>query len=321
MSKTAIILFFILFASCNKLVDSKGEFNEIIIIVSNEDRNSVEEPINQLLSEYVNTPIEEPLYKLKWIEPENFTRYLDFSNLFFISLDSPSDSTIDLLVDKFIYEYDKDIFLLNDIYANNQHLIFFQCDSLLDFQVKIKKYGNWITDSFEENIKNNILKYLEQFNRDRELEELIYSIYKKNIRIQEDYLLIKQDELNNFIWIGRGYPYRWLTFMAFEDFVELDEIWNKYEEMLNQNMPNVNISEYYKNILFDSDNSIKIQGLYEEEISETGGPFFSYIFYSESLEKMIAISGFVNNPGKPKNRLLRELETIVEEIKSEDNYE
>ena len=90
---------------------------------------------------------------------------------------------------------------------------------------------------------------------------------------------------------------------------------------MTQNMPNVNISDYYKNILFDSDNSIKIQGLYEEEKSETGGPFLSYIFYNKYLERMIAVSGFVNNPGKQKNRLVRELDVIIKKIKHEDKNE
>lgn len=321
MQKTIIVLFFILFFSCSRLPESKGEFNEIIIVASNEDKIVVNRSINQLFSEYINTPIEEPLYKLKWIKPENFNRYLEYSNLLFISLSIPSDSTIDFLVDKFNNTYEEDVLTLHDVYAKNQTLVIFKCDNLVDFDEKLINYNNWLIDNFESNINNKMMSYLGKFKRNSELEELLNDIYNINAQIQEDYLLIKHDKKNNFIWIGRGYPYRWLTFTVFNDSIGIEHVWSSYEQLLTQNMPNVNISDYYKNILFDSDNSIKIQGLYEEEKSETGGPFLSYIYYNKYLERMIAISGFVNNPGKQKNRLVRELDVIIKKIKHEDKNE
>ena len=60
-----------------------------------------------------------------------------------------------------------------------------------------------------------------------------------------------------------------------------------------------------------SDDIIKIQGLYEEEFSDSGGPFVSYIKLNRTLKEALIVTGFANNPGKNKNRLLKELEIQI----------
>ena len=84
---------------------------------------------------------------------------------------------------------------------------------------------------------------------------------------------------------------------------------------------NVKIVDYYKNILYESDDIIKIQGLYEEEFSDSGGPFVSYIKLDRTLKEALIITGFANNPGKNKNRLLKELEIQIKNIIEEDKNE
>ena len=67
-----IILLFLIFYSCSYLPDSKGDFNLINIIVSTEDKLLIEHDIVSLFSDYINTPSEEKLYVLNWVEPELF---------------------------------------------------------------------------------------------------------------------------------------------------------------------------------------------------------------------------------------------------------
>jgi hypothetical protein len=58
-----------------------------------------------------------------------------------------------------------------------------------------------------------------------------------------------------------------------------------------------------------------LRGLYEHEESQTGGPFFTYKYRNSRTNKLIFISGFVNNPGKEKAYLLFQLETIIKNIR------
>ena len=80
-------------------------------------------------------------------------------------------------------------------------------------------------------------------------------------------------------------------------------------------MENVSISKYYKNMLFESDDIIKLQGLFEEENSLSGGPFIAYAKLNEFDQVESIVAGFTSNPGKKKNSLIKELEIQISNIK------
>ena len=95
----------------------------------------------------------------------------------------------------------------------------------------------------------------------------------------------------------------------------LSYIKNIYENRLT----NVTIVDKYTNFTNDTENII-VRGLYEQHDSDSGGPFFTYIFENNTNNEVIFISGFVNNPGKKKANLLLQLETIIRNIEV-INYE
>ena len=92
-----------------------------------------------------------------------------------------------------------------------------------------------------------------------------------------------------------------------------DNHWDYYSNLLKENIPNVSISNFYKKNIYDNGQIVSLKGLYEESFSDTGGPFFIKVFKLDS-ENGLYISGFVNNPGKPKYILLKELEIIINNI-------
>ena len=311
MQKKIIFILLMLFVSCNRLTESKGEFNEIVIISSDIDKKIYLDDINQLLGGHINTPSEESKYILKWIDEDKFQYYLGYKNILFLNLTDPADSTIDNLVDKFRVTYDKDIFTLNDVYAKNQNLFIFSSDNYLDFKNDITQNGDWIIDNIDEQINKSLSEYIYRNGNNKELQLLLNNHFNINSSIQKDFLIVK-DKLasDDFIWIGRGFPYRWLCFDKIENINELD-LWEFFKLSVSEHMPNVVIKDYYKSISYESDSLIRIQGLYEEKQSDTGGPFITYAKFNSIDKTALLVSGFVNNPGKPKIRLLKELEIQI----------
>ena len=320
MQKNILIILSILLLSCNQLPDSKGEFNEIIILSSSADKAIYYNDINAMFSGYVNTPSEEPLYKVKWIDGDKFKYYLGYKNLLFINLDEPSDSTVDNLVDKFKETYSMDLFTLNDVYAKNQNLFIFSSKDSISFKNDIKNHGDWIIKNIDKKIYSSLNNYIYRNGRNEEIELLLNNHFNINASIQQDFMVIKDKLMkDDFIWIGRGYPYRWLCFDKIENITEVD-LWKFFKLSVSEHMPNVIIQEYYKNMSYESEGIVKIQGLYEEENSDTGGPFIVYAKFDSLNKTALLISGFVNNPGKPKIRLLKELEIqILNTINGEKN--
>ena len=110
-----LISILFIFFGCNSLKESKGLYNEIIIISSIEDKFLINDSIDRLFADFTKTPSKEFLYHVKWISPNYFKDYLEYKNLLFISISSPKDSTIDNLVNQFVSNYKQNIFTLSDV--------------------------------------------------------------------------------------------------------------------------------------------------------------------------------------------------------------
>ena len=61
-----------------------------------------------------------------------------------------------------------------------------------------------------------------------------------------------------------------------------------------------------------------MRGVYEHDESESGGPFFVYIFETDSVYEVILVSGFVNYPGYENLLLLKQLEIIANTLHKGD---
>ena len=148
-------------------------------------------------------------YIINYINPKNFTNNKLNKNLIIFSLDFPQDSTIDLLSNKFIEKYENNIMSFNNMFSNNQlvlHLRSFDYDNLVrENSINL----DWIKAQFDTNISENILY---DYNKEEKSEEINHKIKDKfsiNINIDDSYKVIKEDD--SFLWIGRGFPYRWIV--------------------------------------------------------------------------------------------------------------
>ena len=101
--KLIFILYLLIFISCNKsFPDSKGEFNEIIIVSSLEDKQLLEPLINDYIFDYtIHTPEPEFMYVKNWITPEGFKYYREHSNIIIASISDPIDKSVDQLINDF----------------------------------------------------------------------------------------------------------------------------------------------------------------------------------------------------------------------------
>ena len=69
---------------------------------------------------------------------------------------------------------------------------------------------------------------------------------------------------------------------------------------------------------FANNQILIMRGIYEHTESDSGGPFFVYIFDTEQTNEVILISGFVNYPGHEKLLLLRQLEILAKTLHKGD---
>ena len=98
MYKQIIFLLIFFLISCeSKKKDSKGNFNDLVILSSFEDRIILEEIINNnIFLDTFFTPEPEPFLNKIWINPNQFKFYKEYSNLLLLSISDPIDQSIDI---------------------------------------------------------------------------------------------------------------------------------------------------------------------------------------------------------------------------------
>ena len=62
--------------------------------------------------------------------------------------------------------------------------------------------------------------------------------------------------------------------------------------------------------------TVSLKGLWHTNNLSMGGPFISYSFVDEALNRIYYIEGFLFSPGKPQRESLRELRTILSTFKA-----
>ena len=310
--KFIVFTILIFVSSCYKLQDAVGNHNEIIIITSYEDREFIKLHLYDIIYKYINTPVEENIYNIKFIKPEKFAHYKFHKNLIIASIKHPIDDTIDLLYRRFAESYEEsDIFSLKNLYADGQIIILLGAHDSVQFGDVITANKEWIENEITVNVNSNIFASYVNREINQQIKKNINDNFGLDLFIDEDYKIIKSSK--NFLWIGRGFPYRWL--MIHKDVINTkDDYWKMYSNLLHNNTDGINISKYYNKTYID-DSYVLLTGLYEHELSDTGGPFFVYIFENNTYNEVILVSGFVNNPGKNKYPLLNEMMVLVKNMK------
>jgi hypothetical protein len=123
--------------------------------------------------------------------------------------------------------------------------------------------------------------------------------------------------------MGRGFPYRWITIHKSEKskYTKKDEAWNQLTKEYADLMPHIRIGNYMRSVFrYKNDDKTTniMRGIYEHDESESGGPFFVYIFDTDSVNEVILVSGFVHYPGNDKLLLLKQLEIIAKTLHKGD---
>ena len=174
---------------------------------------------------------------------------------------------------------------------------------------------DWLQEQYMEKISRNILEKEIKKNKNYELIQLTKGMFNLDIPITMDYIKIKRSINGDFLWIGRAYPYRWITIHSLElpNNLTPDAYWEKFQDIIENSMENVEISEFYRrNKLCKLSNRKVITGIYGEVSANTGGPFISHIIEDRNQNKAFFLTGYVNNPGKPKILMLQELELLFQ---------
>jgi len=317
-----ISLLFLLLINCSN-EKSTTNFRDVHVYTSLIDQYRIEEVVgNQLFNFKYYTPDAQSKYQAQMRDLSNFSNGTVNSAVMLVALKDSQDSLGMKLANRLGNNSDDNLLLINDYFSENQLLFIIKADNedALSFNLEMNK--DWILSKLKENEFDKLKEYSFRSGVNDSIAQLCHENFNLDISIQKDYQIIKESNSERYLWIGRGYPYRWI--LIYEDiqnhynskestYRRLDE---KFSTILDINALPYEVQ--YDLIKTEDDELRKIYGVYGTKMDSenvTGGPFISYFFDIPETNKVLIASGFVNFPGKDKVFHIKELEYMLETAK------
>ena len=255
MQKTIILLLFLLFfVNCNYQPESIGVPNEIIILSSPEDKILIKSFIENVFSRNIHTPQKENILNLQFKNPWEFDNVKTHSNLLIASLTFPHDSTGDILVDRFIEKNNEitnskniEIYAIDNLFAKDQLISIVSTLDLSSFANLLSVNQEWLFDQHYTNYERIIERDIFKNGKNPKLSTIILDLIGFTIDLQIDFKLISENSSQPFVWVGRGYPYRWITIHKSNKTNYFNPInsWKQLELEYNKYIKNIQINKFY----------------------------------------------------------------------------
>ena len=327
MHNQIIILFFLFFVSCNNdLTKSKGDFNEVIIVSSIEDKEIIEPILNDyLFDDFLYTPEPERIYKPTWINPSGFDYYKEFGNILIISLNDPPDKTIDSLfyyMDNNVNKYPSTI---NNLYSKPQKITFIKSINKKNLKDDLNKTADIIKENINSNIDTLFNKrfYSDTFENNHYIDSIAKNVSKLPLMFDSDFKIINYDKANNYLWIGKGAitydnnaSYQWVVIKEtpLKDIKGNVELYKIFNDNIKEVDSNINLINDYNQLDISQTDTLILfhqKMLYNHNLYKTGGPVNAFLLQNYNSNSSLIIYTLVNAPGKSKLKLIKELESII----------
>ena len=325
--KIVLLLIFILFSCESSKKSSKGNFNDLVILSSVEDKIILEKIIdNNIFLDTIFTPEPESVFNKIWIKPDQFKHYKEYSNLLLLSISDPPDETIDILIDQIIENNNIESFpiFFNDVYSSDQLISIVKEFNQDLFEENLDTSFRYINSIITDHINKLYYKRYKSFSNDTLISNLAYDLFGYSFYFREDFKLLKYSKVNNskYLWVGRGdvyadnSSYQWFIIKDLNELIPEDNIGllKFIQNNIKEIIPEIEIVSKYNQFSMEENNDYiiyKINTLYNHNAYITGGPLLSFIFKDKKNEKNKIIFALVNAPGQNKLNAIKELESIV----------
>lgn len=345
MRLTLIFSLFILF-SCsindNKsdnsflLPDATGMDSEMIIVMdSTKFKNEIGRTlINIFGADVYGLPQPEPYFDLRYIRPQNFNSILKFvKNIIIVFSLEGNSSSSKLLRKEFNKEAldriknDTSLFMIKkkNQYSKGQEILYLFGSNDAVLLSHIKKNNELLRNFFEKKVIEKTSKKIFS-KKQKNISKELLNRFGYNLNVPEGFNVSKIG--NQFTWLREiDVEFEKNIFIYFEDYTSekiftnknIEDFRNKIARKYLKDSEDPSIYMTYqkelpfqkKEINFKNNFAIETRGLWKLSDISGGGPFISYTFVDEKLNRLYYIEGYVYAPGKKKRDLMREIYSIL----------
>ncbi|WKN41460.1 DUF4837 family protein [Tunicatimonas pelagia] len=330
---------------------ARGAAGEIILVMdSTAWRGELGDELRQVFMQDVpGLPQPEPYFDLRYVNPFKLNDVLrSAKNMIFVTtLDNRSasgermrrffteSSLTRIESDSTFFSYP-----ISNVFARGQKnlYLFGVSEDILLENLRVNR--KQVRQHFSDTERNRNLEALYKSGEQRALERELLKDHSFYLRIPQDYDLVPlEDSIQQFVWLRQlgqvGEPDISIvvTYQEYtsEEIFQPEGIMGFREETLGKYIVDDNPPAYmtiqelepivYDTINFNGKFAIEARGLWKLSNITMGGPFLSYSFVDEVLNRFYYIEGYVYHPSNNKRTQIREVETILRTFQTEAEYQ
>lgn len=324
----AVIAFTI--AGCGIKPPAKGSLDEIIVFADSTVYAACGTALANALERRIDTPQPETVFTLKPV-PWNGFGNSSIAPLILLMATLNGEGEVSQYVQEM---FDKEtlkgvkagqywLFIKENPWRSHQLAAIICANDIDELNSRIRLGADEIFNEINEPVMKRLHDMLYSAKEQLELEKELSDKYGFKIRIQHDYLLVRDEPDEKFVRLRRFNPDRWLTISWVEADTLTDSLITAERRRLGglfsdptKLYPDYNRFQPYHHIY---PNGIMLRGLWAAESSIGGGPFFTCALHSECDGKVYFIDGSVFAPGKDKFPFLQQLEIMARTFQPPQN--
>ena len=304
---------------------AQGADNELVVVASFENRNAIQKVLTTIFNDTLYTPQPEPYYRTVWTDPENFNDVKNHVNVIVAAFgDDKRNMGVKLVKNllssaqyKSTMDGENQLIFAKDVFARNQNYLIMNgltIDKLLE---RAEDQGPWLKKKYDDLFfKRQSVHLFGKSSRQKKLEKELEEKYAWTMKIPWGFTVIANSAEQQFFWMGRDIPYRWLAVqwedgLSYTDSASVDD---HVKRLIPEYFEIVRYVDYLfkiEPVEFNNWGAWKITGLWESIEEAQGGPFISYLFYDEATDRTFFIHLMIFRPGKDKYLLLRQVDIVA----------
>ncbi len=289
-------------------------------------------------------PRPEPLFTVRYIRPNDFRSILKYAqNIIIVSVlenySSGSERTKRFFTQGSLKQINDDttkfLYTKKEEWARGQEVmyLFGKTEDILSHHIRDNR--SKLQDHFNNIERKRTVSGLYKAKELKEVRNMLLRNHNFSIRIPFGWRIDFEEKSKNFIWLRNPGlvvdKNLWIYYTDYTDekvFDDVTALRNAVTKEYIYDDKEANDTSYVvvetlvppiiKRTIFNNNFAIEVRGLWKTNNLSMGGPFLSYVFVDESINRLYYIDGFVYSPSKPQREYIRELETILKTFRVEE---
>ncbi len=309
---------------CDWRPSTMGYQHRIFVLADSLVWKGVKDSVLATFEEEIYTPRTEIAFDVRWIPLDMLNEFRTRMNIFLIGVEEDAGTTNEYIRQALPQDFrqgaaeGKYFYVFNDdLYAKDQI-------GLIMFARNKTAFKRQFSDAKDEIYRQFRKKYYERLKRgmfergeQEEVAEVLAENYGWKIRVQHDYTIANQNIDEQYVWLRRFDPDRWVSIWEMEGDSTLlvkDSLFAIRNRVLGQYYQGDRIVADETNLIgtdFRGETTKKLVGTWRNDSLLIGGPFRTYVVHKPERSKLYFIDLAVMAPEKDKKPYLDQLEVIA----------